>query len=95
MPAHEKGRPTSRGAAHPRGFDTSDSTRALLAVVVCRQLLNGGTRTNVYRSLRPAEKALDRAAQAGLEAVVQFVRLVPVETPTADELAALEGGEGR
>lgn len=63
-----------------------------LAVVVRRQLASGGTRTTIYRTLAPAERALDRAAKAGLSAVVEFVQLVPIASPTPDELATLEGG---
>jgi len=63
-----------------------------LAVVVRRQLASGGTRTTIYRTLAPAERALDRAAKAGLSAVVEFVKLVPIDAPTPADLAELEGG---
>lgn len=62
----------------------------LLAVVVRRQLASGGTRTTIYRTLAPAERALDRAAKAGLSAVVEFVKLVPIDSPTPADLAELE-----
>lgn len=65
-------------------------TGPLLAVVVRRQLASGGTRTTIYRTLAPAERALDRAAKAGLSAVVEFVRLMPIDTPTPADLAKLE-----
>ncbi|WP_288755993.1 hypothetical protein [uncultured Dermacoccus sp.] len=82
-------------------MNTTDSTATLaqtvvptLAVVVRRQLASGGTRTTIYRTLAPAERALDRAAKAGLSAVVEFVQLVPIDSPTAADLAALEGVAG-
>lgn len=78
-------------------MNTTDSTATLaqtvvptLAVVVRRQLASGGTRTTIYRTLAPAERALDRAAKAGLSAVVEFVKLVPIDSPTAADLATLE-----
>lgn len=89
-------RPTEGEAASIPGHGNgSQSSAPTLAVVVRRQLAGGGTRTTIYRTIAPAEKALDRAAKAGLRAVVEFVRLVPVEAPTPAELAALQEVDGR
>lgn len=63
------------------------------AVVVRRELANGGSRTSIFRTIAPAERSLERARKAGLNASVSFVQLVPVEQPSADVFAAVEGGE--
>ncbi|TCJ92104.1 hypothetical protein EDC82_1883 [Dermacoccus sp. SAI-028] len=96
---HEKRRPAVNETAIPtpakvNEYDASlpAPSGTLLAVVVRRQLASGGTRTTIYRTLAPAERALDRAAKAGLSAVVEFVKLVPIDAPTPADLAELEGG---
>ena len=96
---HEKRRPAVNETAIPtpakvNEYDASlpAPSGTLLAVVVRRQLASGGTRTTIYRTLAPAERALDRAAKAGLSAVVEVVKLVPIDAPTPADLAELEGG---
>lgn len=63
----------------------------LLAVLVVRELVNGGTRRTVVRSLNTAEKHVERAHAAGCAAELRLVRLVPVELTDA-AAASLEGG---
>ena len=62
----------------------------LLAVVVTRELANGGIRRTVVRSLATAERQVERALAAGCAASLDLVRLVPVDVVTPDELATLE-----
>ena len=89
-----KSRPEAQSGAAPGGISITDHNfTPVLAVVVRRQLASGGCRTSIYRTLAPAEKAVARAARAGLAAVVQFVQLVPVDGVPPAALAELEGGE--
>ena len=64
----------------------------LLAVVVTRELANGGVRRTVVRSLATAERQVERALAAGCAASLQLVRLTPVDVVTPTDLASLEDG---
>ena len=95
-PEQAKRRPVGIEAAFPapnksERDSTSHSTRTF-AIIVRRELVNGGTRSFIYRTTHAAEKALARAAKVNLAASVEFVELVPVGAPTPAQLAALEGG---
>lgn len=91
-------RPESLGAARTntpcQGTAESTAVRTpVFCVLVRRELASGGTRTSLFRTLGPAERAVERAAAQGLSCTVEFMRLTAVEAPTAAELAALGGGD--
>ena len=94
---HER-RPELLGAARTetqcQGVAQSTAVRTpVFAVLVRRELANGGMRTSLFRTIAPAERAVERAAKQGLAATVEFMRLVPVEAPSAADLDALGGGD--
>lgn len=61
------------------------------AVLVAATMPRGGVRTQVYRSLHAAQKAVHRAEDRGQSARLCLVRLVPVTSVSPAELVDLEG----
>ena len=95
---HEKRRPAVNETAIPTpakvneyGASLPAPSGPLLAVVVTRELANGGVRRTVVRSLATAERQVERALAAGCAASLDLVRLEPVDVVTPAELAELEG----
>ena len=97
MTQNEERRPDVLGAARLTASSLRHHSTAVrtpvFAVLVRRELANGGMRTSLFRTIAPAERAVERAAKQGLAATVEFMRLVPVEAPSAAELDALGGGD--
>lgn len=95
---HEERRPARSEAANPgrppvnkNGSILRADSPPLLAVLVVRELVNGGTRRTVVRSLSTAEKHVARAHAVGCAAELRLVQLVPMElTPAA--VSSLEDG---
>ncbi|CAM2965585.1 MULTISPECIES: hypothetical protein [Dermacoccus] len=98
MRTHEKSRPALSETAIPDAPTSVENNilpapdGPLLAVVVTRELANGGIRRTVVRSLATAERQVERALKQGCAASLQLVRLTPVDVVTPADLAQLEGG---
>lgn len=97
MALNEERRPALSETAipgHPRLERDDHSLPApsgpLLAVIVTRELANGGVRRTVVRSLATAERQVERALKLGCAASLQLVRLVEVDVVTPADLATLE-----
>lgn len=99
---HER-RPVTTDEAASTTLATRDSSGTilpapagpLLAVVVTRELANGGIRRTVVRSLATAERQVERALAAGCAASLDLVRLVPADVVTPADLASLEDDAAR